>query len=153
MPDVSEAGDAGWDIVDEAIYNLKANLLRKTFAVSGSGDRVVLYLTLFLQQCLKRLAKAGTAANKTQGRQILLQLAQELPPIPTDSAFPFAAFFERPKSADETQQFSDYAKQLRLEAAVRMIQNVYLYPEEDGTGNKFWLTFSKTPFLGVMVEK
>lgn len=42
------------DIVDEALYTFRANILFRTFEVKGAADKLLIYLTLFVCQCLKR---------------------------------------------------------------------------------------------------
>ncbi len=38
------------DVVDEAIDFFRANVLFKSFEIKGGADRVLVYLTLFIQQ-------------------------------------------------------------------------------------------------------
>lgn len=38
-----------YDIIDEAIDLYRANCLFKNFEITGPGDRVLVYLTLFIQ--------------------------------------------------------------------------------------------------------
>lgn len=42
------------DIVDEAIELFRANSLFRSFDVQNSADKLLIYLTLFLNQCLRR---------------------------------------------------------------------------------------------------
>lgn len=151
-----ESGEStpAYDIVDEAIYYFKANMMHKTFEVKGPADRLILYLTLYIQQCLKRLLAAGKAANKTQARQLLLGLAVERSPCPLDNSYPFSAFHPPASKCTPGEQelWADYCKQLRLETAVRLIQRIFVYPEEDGTANKWWLYFGNAKFLGAQFE-
>lgn len=44
------AAEAGPDIVDEAVDYFRANVLFRSFEVKGPADRVLVYLTLFIQQ-------------------------------------------------------------------------------------------------------
>jgi actin related protein 2/3 complex subunit 3 len=155
VPD--EAGGEGtpaYDIVDEAIYYFKSNMMHKTFEVKGPADRLILYMTLYIQQCLKRLLAAGKTAQKTQARQMLLSLAIERSPSPLDQTYPFSAFHPPASKcgAGEADAWGDYAKQLRLEIGVRLIQRIFAYPEADGTASKWWLCFGNTKFLGAQLE-
>ena len=45
------------DIIDEAITLFKANTFFRNFDIKGGGDRVLIYLTLYIQDCLTKLAK------------------------------------------------------------------------------------------------
>lgn len=42
------------DIVEETLYNFRANVLFRNFEVKGPADKLLIYLTLFVCQCLKR---------------------------------------------------------------------------------------------------
>ena len=48
------------DIVDEAIHLFRANILFKNFKVQGGGDKVVIYLTCFIQKCLEQMQRFPT---------------------------------------------------------------------------------------------
>lgn len=41
------------DIVDEALHLFRANVLFRSFPVKRPGDRLLIYLTLYLSSCLK----------------------------------------------------------------------------------------------------
>ena len=45
------------DIVEEALYYFRANVLYRNYQIDGSSDRTLIYLTFFIQQCLKELEK------------------------------------------------------------------------------------------------
>ena len=45
------------DIVDEAINFFRANILFKYYEVKGPADKVLIYLTVFIQKCLEIIAK------------------------------------------------------------------------------------------------
>ena len=42
------------DIVDEALYAFRANVFFRTFEVKGAADKLLIYLTLYVNLCLKR---------------------------------------------------------------------------------------------------
>ncbi|KAL1529878.1 hypothetical protein AB1Y20_000808 [Prymnesium parvum] len=67
------------DIVDEVLNYFKANVLFKQFEVKGSADRVLIYLTLYVTQCLSKLT---TCQSKADGvhmcRSYLKQLREEI---------------------------------------------------------------------------
>jgi actin related protein 2/3 complex subunit 3 len=45
------------DIIDEALGLHRANSFFKNFDVKGPADRVLIYLTLYIQECLLKLSK------------------------------------------------------------------------------------------------
>lgn len=42
------------DIVDESIYLFKANALFRAFEVKGPADKLLIYLTMYIINCLRR---------------------------------------------------------------------------------------------------
>lgn len=86
------------DIVDETLTYFRANVLFRNFEVKGPADRVLIYLTLYVSQCLSRLEKV---ANKTDGARTLYNLAQEQFALPGDSGWPLGGIIPRTESRDE----------------------------------------------------
>ena len=66
--------------------------------MQGEADRVLIYLTLYITECLKRLQRTN---SKEQGKKELASLALEKFPIPGDPAFPLNAMYAKPKNAAE----------------------------------------------------
>ena len=60
------------DIIDEALYYFKANVFFRTYEIKSESDRVLIYLTLYVTECLKKLQKCS---NKNQGLQEMYSLA------------------------------------------------------------------------------
>ena len=55
------------DIIDEALYYFKANVFFRTYEIKSEADRVLIYLTLYITECLKKLQKCsakGQAQNE-----------------------------------------------------------------------------------------
>lgn len=48
------AAEGQTDIVDEAILYFRANVLFRSFKILSSSDKLLIYLTLFISQCLQR---------------------------------------------------------------------------------------------------
>ena len=40
------------DIVDETLYMYRANIMFKNYKIGGPADKLVVYLTCFIQKCL-----------------------------------------------------------------------------------------------------
>lgn len=51
------------DIVDEIIQLFRANVMFTNFEIKGNADRVLIYGTLFVHLCLKKLDKCTTKAD------------------------------------------------------------------------------------------
>ena len=73
------------DIIDEALYYFKANVFFRTYEIKSESDRVLIYLTLYITECLKKLQKCS---NKNQGLQEMYSLAIARFDIPGRLSFP-----------------------------------------------------------------
>lgn len=104
------------DIIDEVLFFFKANVLFKHFEVKGPADRVLIYLTLYITQCLKRLE---TGPSLAEAQKTLTMLSLESFPIPGDPAFPLGTFFPAPADLKEAGAHSTAAAQLFTAAATR----------------------------------
>jgi len=128
------------DIIDEVLGFFKANVLFKHFEVKGGADRLLIYLTLYVTQCLQKLEKCPTP---TDGIKALTAMAGENFRIPGDTAFALGSFFPPPANAQEGELCRSYLKQVREEMGRRLVTKVYI---EDGP-SKFWLVFAKKKFM------
>ena len=54
------------DIVDEAIYYFKANVFFKNYEIKNEANRTLIYTTLCISGCLKKLQKCN---SKSQGKK------------------------------------------------------------------------------------
>ena len=128
------------DIIDEVLGFFKANVLFKHFEVKGSADRVLIYLTLYITQCLQKLEKCP---NATEGLKALTAMAHESFRIPGDAGFALGNFFPAPASGQEGELCRSYLKQLREEMGRRVVAKVYA----DGPPSKFWLVVARRKFM------
>ncbi|CAB4042275.1 Actin-related 2 3 complex subunit 3 [Paramuricea clavata] len=97
--------DGSTDIIEEAIYYFKANIFFKNYEIKGDADRVLIYLTLYITECLKKLQRCQ---SKEQGRKELQTLAVTAFDIPGDSKFPLNAMYQKPNSRQESDQMRQY---------------------------------------------
>ena len=138
------APDDADDIIDEAISTFRANVLFAAFDIQGGADRLLVYLTLYIQLCLCRLdAKAKT---KTDAAKLMIEVARETFPLPGEAGWPLGGHFPAPKARAEADQVRNYLKHVREELGTRLVENVY---HADGTPNKFWMAFSKKKFMNI----
>lgn len=86
------------DIIDEAIYYFKANIFFRTYEVKSEIDRVLIYVTLYIPECLKKLQRC---ANKSQGLQEMYTLAISKFDIPGESGFPLNSVYAKPQTPHE----------------------------------------------------
>merc|ERR1711953_51379 len=134
------------DIIDEAIKYFKANVFFKSFSPENDADRLFIYVTLWIQECLKVLQKAQ---SRDDGWKSLYSKSVQDFAIPGDSSFPINAYFHKPRSSQEAQKMKDYLKQVRLETATRML-DVAL--DASGKPSKWWMCFTKRKFLGLSLS-
>ena len=86
------------DIIDEAIYYFKANIFFRTYEVKSEIDRVLIYVTLYIPECLKKLQRC---ANKNQGMTEMYTLAISKFDIPGESGFPLNSVYLKPSTPNE----------------------------------------------------
>jgi len=129
------------DIVDEAISFFKANVLFRNFEVKGPADRVLVYLTLYVSQCLLKLV----GQNKSSADKALYQLAIENFALPGDRNFALGGLVTNPANRQETDTMRLYLTQLRQECGIRLTERVYA--QNQGAPDKWWMCFNKRKFL------
>ena len=85
------------DIIDEAITFFRANVLFRKFEVRGSEDKLLVYLTLYINMALKRIEACKTEAD---GVKAIISLGLEKFPIPGEPGFPLGGLFTAPQTKD-----------------------------------------------------
>lgn len=86
------------DIVDEAITFFRANVFFRNFDIKSSADKLLIYLTFYINVALKRLEGCRTLA---EGTKAIINLGLEKVPVPGESSFPFPGLFPLPQSQQE----------------------------------------------------
>ena len=135
------AADGDEDVVDEALRFFRANVMFRNFELQGGGDRLLVYLTLFIHLCLKRAKPA-----RAEGTRELQTLASGAHLAPGDAGWPLLQIVPAPKSAEEGEAVRGYLRQLRECVVARLLARIY---GEDGALNKHWAAFAKRKgFMG-----
>lgn len=130
------------DIIDEALYYFKANVFFRTYEIKSESDRVLIYLTLYITECLKKLSKCS---NKQQGMQDMYALAISRFDLPGEAGFPLNSVYAKPANPSEADLMRQYLTQLRQETGMRVCEKVF--GTEDGKPSKWWLCFGKKKFM------
>uniref|UniRef100_A0A5S6QP68 Actin-related protein 2/3 complex subunit 3 n=1 Tax=Trichuris muris TaxID=70415 RepID=A0A5S6QP68_TRIMR len=131
------------DIIDESLLFFKANIFFRTYEVKSAADRTLIYLTLYITECLKRLQKCP---NKASGLKDMATLAlSKSLPVPGDQGFPMNAVFKAPANRTEEETMRNYLQQLRQELGVRLCDKVF-DPVTDRPC-KWWTCFAKRRFM------
>ena len=90
------------DIVDEAITFFRANVFFRNFDIKSPADKLLIYLTLYINVALKRLEGCRTLAV---GTKAIINLGLEKVPVPGEPGFPFPGLFALPQSQQEAGMF------------------------------------------------
>eukprot|EP00897_Mesotaenium_endlicherianum_P000959 jgi/Mesen1/10864/ME000093S10380 len=134
------------DIVDEAIALFRANVLFRRFDVKTPADKLLVYLTLYINMALKKIETCKTEA---EGIKALINLGLESFPIPGEPGFPLGGLLSAPQSKEEADTFRDYLRQAQEQTMGRLLERIYM---PDGTPNKWWMAFSKRKFMNIMMN-
>lgn len=86
------------DIIDEALYYFKANVFFRTYEIKSESDRLLIYITLYITECLKKLQRCP---NKHQATNEMYSLAISRFDIPGDVGFPLNSVYAKPETSDE----------------------------------------------------
>ncbi|KAJ9576770.1 hypothetical protein L9F63_025335, partial [Diploptera punctata] len=106
------------------------------------ADRVLIYITLYITECLKKLQKCS---NKNQGLQEMYTLAISKFDIPGEPGFPLNSVYAKPKNTSKQDLMRQYLQQIRQETGVRVCEKVF--GSDDGKPSKWWLCFAKKKFM------
>ncbi|KAI3382539.1 hypothetical protein SNEBB_010215 [Seison nebaliae] len=131
------------DIIDETIYYFKPNSFFKNFEIKSPSDRVLIYVTFYIQECLKKLLKSS---SKIEGSKELNTLAVSQFALPGDVQFPLNDFYKKPTNENDRETMKQYFLQLRQETGLRILEKVF--PEStNGQPCKWWLCFAERMFM------
>lgn len=157
------------DIIDEAFLYFKPNVFFKAYEIQSNADRVLIYLTLYIIECLKRLARLNCREAGLQELHALAISRFDIPgkafsvnlPFPLsevniflsskgDPGFPLNAVYLKPNSAEEADYLRQYILQLRQECGVRLVDRVF--DGQTGKPSKWWLCFAKRKFMDITLS-
>uniref|UniRef100_A0A2K6U4G3 Actin-related protein 2/3 complex subunit 3 n=1 Tax=Saimiri boliviensis boliviensis TaxID=39432 RepID=A0A2K6U4G3_SAIBB len=130
------------DIVDEAICYLKANVFFKNYEIKNEADRTLIYITLYISECLKQFQKCN---SKSQGEKEMYTVGITNFPIPGEPGFPLNAIYAKPANKQEDEAMRAYLQQLRQETGLRLCEKVF--DPQDDKPSKWWTCFVKRQFM------
>ncbi|PIA12708.1 actin-related protein 2/3 complex subunit 3 [Coemansia reversa NRRL 1564] len=137
-----------YDAIDEALELFRPNSYFKNFEIKGNGDRLLIYVILFISQSLNKLK---TTTTQSEAAKILHTLAVTNIVIPADAGFPLRSVYPQLNLADkmEGDQLRQYLQQVRLAVVQRLVPIVYsVNGQPSQTPSKWWLCFQKRHFMG-----
>jgi actin related protein 2/3 complex subunit 3 len=138
----SPPGNGGLDIIDEALQYFKANVFFKTFEIKSEADRVLIYITLYITECLKKLQKC---TSREVSKKELQTLAIANFDLPGEPRFPLNAMYQKPSNKAEADSMRSYLTQIRQETGQRLIEKAF-DPTTDKP-SKWWMCFVKRKFM------
>ncbi|XP_013412106.1 actin-related protein 2/3 complex subunit 3 [Lingula anatina] len=136
-----------FDIIDEALHFFKANIFFKNYEVKSEADRTLIYITLYITECLKKLQRC---TSKNQGLKEMHTLAVSRFDIPGDAGFPLNAMYTRPSGRQEEDNMRAYFTQIRQECGIRVCEKVF-DPATDKP-SKWWMCFVKRKFMDMSLS-
>lgn len=90
------------DIVSEAISLFRANSLFRNYEIYGPADRVLVYLILFISDCLSRIASPqGKAWTPNEAHKQLQSTAVDAFALPGDPGFPINTMYDPPANRQD----------------------------------------------------
>ena len=143
----SDLVDGEQDIIDEALFYFKANVFFKQFEIQSDSDRVLIYCTLFITECLKKLQKCN---SKEQGASEIHSLAISKFDIPGDPGFPLNPVYSKPANIEEANNLRQYLLCLRQELGQRLVEKVF--DKETNKPSKWWICFAKRKFMDISLS-
>ncbi|KDN37992.1 putative ARC18-subunit of the Arp2/3 complex [Tilletiaria anomala UBC 951] len=143
-PAPTPADPSAMDIIDESIDLFRANSLFRNFEIKGPADRALIYLILFISDCLTKIATARVPMSQNEAVKQLSTYAVDNFALPGDANFPLNQLYSAPRDRAEADALRSYLTQARQETAARLIEKIYI----NGKPSKFWLAFTKRKFMG-----
>ena len=131
------------DFIDEILNGFRANVLYRSFDVRSPADRLLVYLTCFASEALRKYAEK--CPDKRTAIKAAKELACERFACPGDADFEFGALLPAPETREEMEKFRAFARRCREEIAVRLVDRCY--DDVTGAPDKFWMAFAKRKFL------
>ena len=143
----TDVAEGDMDIVEEALSYFKANVFFKTYEILNDCDRVLIYLTLYISECLKKLQRC---TSREQGMQEMYTLAISRFDLPGDPGFPLNSVYSKPANAEDADLLRQYLLQLRQECGTRLVDRVF--DKDTGKPSKWWLCFAKRKFMDISLS-
>lgn len=130
------------DIIDEGIIYFRANVLFKNFSIDGDADKLLVYITVFIQKCLEKANNSDPNVAKTN----IKALIDGCEYIPKTENF-FNILTTQNQNAQELVQLQKYLKSIRKEVVQRLIHLLFDDPKTS-MDLPFWLGLGKKKFMG-----
>ncbi|GAA6039648.1 hypothetical protein JCM8097_002235 [Rhodosporidiobolus ruineniae] len=142
------------DIIDESLSLFRANSLFRNFEIKGPADRVLIYLILFVGDCLGRIAQARTWTPQDALKHLTTHAMDHFA-LPGEPGFPLNQVFQGAAAGDRvgSDALRAYLTHARQELVVRLLER-HIYNAADASTeggkrpSKWWMAFQKRKFMG-----
>jgi actin related protein 2/3 complex subunit 3 len=131
------------DIIDEALMYFRANILFKNFPILGNADKLLVYITVFIQKSLDVISSCNDDYDKIKVQlKYLIDEAEWTPNLKTH-------FFNNlvTVKSNEINELQQYLKTLRKEVCYRLMSLLFEF-DTKSLDYKYWIAFSKKKFMG-----
>lgn len=142
------------DIIDEALTLFRANSLFRNFEIKNPADRALIYLTLFIGDCLSRIAQARTWGPQDAQKYLTTHALSQFS-LPGEPGFPLNQVFVGANPGDRlaADALRSYLTQARQETVLRLVERYVYSPTDPSTeggkkASKWWMAFSRRAFMG-----
>lgn len=95
----------GLDIIDEALDLFRPNSLFRNFEIKGGADRLLIYLILFISQCLSIIAGSRVPLSQAEAIRQLSTTAVDQFHLPGDAGFPLNNLYAAPANRMEAGEY------------------------------------------------
>eukprot|EP00477_Mikrocytos_mackini_P000253 GAHX01000267.1.p1 GENE.GAHX01000267.1~~GAHX01000267.1.p1 ORF type:complete len:212 (-),score=34.56 GAHX01000267.1:30-644(-) len=141
---------AKMDIIDEAIKLFRANIFVQSFRVKNQADRLIAYLTCFINHLIKHIKNnmdSKLMVSKKDVKSVIQKLYGRTEAIPGENNFPLNSIFLSDDNISNSQkeELRTYFKVLKIETANRIIERMFEREDEI----KHWLQFSFKDFMNI----
>lgn len=118
----------------------RTNCFSKDFEIKGPSDRTLIYVMLWVGDCLSKLK---IEMSKEEALKTLKANITSFP-LPTNSAFPLSSMFSATSiGSGKEEELRNYILRLRTETVDRLVDRVFL----SGSTSPWWLAFQKRKFM------
>mmetsp|Transcript_10601 Transcript_10601/g.25119 ORF Transcript_10601/g.25119 Transcript_10601/m.25119 type:complete len:175 (-) Transcript_10601:694-1218(-) len=131
------------DVIDEALQLYRPNSLFGSFEVESSSDKLLIYLQLYINSCLRIVVEGGGNINEASKRLYDTAATDDFP-LPGSQDWALAEVTTAPNTPTERDSLRAYLKQCRQELTLRMVRKCF---DESGQLDKFWAAFARKKFL------
>lgn len=98
-----------------------------------------MYLSLFINDCLSRIAASRVPMPKNEALKQLSSHAVDGFSLPGDANFPLNSLYSAPAGRAEADTLRQYLSQARQETVLRLVDRIY----ENDVPSRWWLAFTK----------